>query len=179
MTLHSITVPHEKLLYIISYQLLNFHRVYVVNPLINPSHEVPILDPFGSLGGVIFGRGMDLWGLYNRYQPGDANGFRSDEEENQGQAADAWRSKVKGCKKEVVPLSLWPFSIFSIFLMNSWRSFQEILGFIEDMGGISVIQPTSNSGFHVDLTPPWRLERRGSWPSRAAPRSRPALMWAT
>ena len=45
--------------------------------------------------GVIF-QGMDLWGLYNRYQPGDANGFRSDEEENQGQAADAWRSKVQG-----------------------------------------------------------------------------------
>ena len=39
---------------------------------------------------------MDLWGLYNRYQPGDANGFRTDEEENQGAAADAWRSKVKG-----------------------------------------------------------------------------------
>eukprot|EP00435_Cladocopium_sp_Y103_P017709 s2229_g4.t1 len=32
---------------------------------------------------------MDLWSLYNRYQPGDANGFRTDEEENQGAAADA------------------------------------------------------------------------------------------
>lgn len=89
-------------------------------------------DPDMLLSDVA-GMGMDLWGLYNRYQPGDANGFRSDEEENQGQAA-AGVLAFTGCASEQTSADVGDVN----------QQFQ--LQRVGDAGGHLLLESTSRAG---------------------------------
>lgn len=91
-------------------------------------------DPDMLLSDVA-GMGMDLWGLYNRYQPGDANGFRPDQEENQGAAA-AEVLAFTGCASEETSADVGD--------VNQAFQLQPVGG--ESHGGHLLLESTSRAG---------------------------------